>query len=414
MKNHSTLDPIKRDQIWRRRLRQGAKMMILAALLFAVTSRLEIRAQTSATSAQQTDAGVRFAYGGNAAQIPATYLGHLVFFPASVNGSRPLLFQVDSTAAVSSIDASRAADLGLTNLSGATLRLSGVEVTLPNFTQGAKENFAALIGRQYEGTLGKDFLEHFVVELDYGRQTAQLHDPTVFHYSGAGKAFPLRFVGPMPVVRAKFEVGGKTNEADFGVNAALDAPVRISQSYAGAHKLEPSHLRTFPSTDEPLDPKALAVRLKTFQIGPFLAVTPMGEIAATTMPGGDSKLAGEIGGGMLRRFIVIFDYAHQQMILEPNSTFPNDDPGDMSGISMVAKGPGLKTYQVISVAPGTPGADAKIQKGDVIAGVDADAAADMTLFQLRDLFSQVGHTYKLLVERNGQEIMVSITMRRLL
>ena len=135
----------------------------------------------------------------------------------------------------------------------------------------------------------------------------------------------------------------------------------------------------------------------------------MGEIAATTMPRGDAKLAGEIGGGMLRRFIVIFDYAHQQMILEPNSTFPNDDPGDMSGISMVAKGPGLRTFEVVSVAPGTPGADAKIQKGDVIAGVDADPAADMTLFELRDLFSQVGHTYKLLVERNGQEITVSIT-----
>ncbi len=387
---------------------------MLAALLFVVTARLAIRAQTSATPPQQTDAAVRFANGGNAVQIPATFLGHLVFFPASVNGSRPLLFQVDSTAAVSSIDASRAADLGLTNLSGATLRLSGVEVTLPNFTQGTKANFSALIGRQYEGTLGKDFLEHFVVQIDYARQTAQLHDPAAFHYSGAGKAFPLRFAGPMPVVRAKFEVGGKTNEADFGVNTALDTPVRISRSYADAHKLEPSHLRNFPSTDEPLDPQALAVRLKTFQIGQFLAVTPMGEIAATTMPGGDAKLAGEIGGGMLRRFIVIFDYAHQQMILEPNSTFPNDDPGDMSGISMVAKGPGLRTFEVVSVAPGTPGADAKIQKGDVIAGVDADAAADMTVFQLRDLFSQVGHTYKLLVQRNGQEIMVSITMRRLL
>jgi C-terminal processing protease CtpA/Prc len=86
----------------------------------------------------------------------------------------------------------------------------------------------------------------------------------------------------------------------------------------------------------------------------------------------------------------------------------------MSGISLVARGPGLKTFEVVSVAPGTPAADAKIQKGDVIAGVDTDPAADLTLFEIRDLFSQVGHVYKLLIERNGQEIPVSITMRRLL
>ncbi len=44
---------------------------------------------------------------------------------------------------------------------------------------------------------------------------------------------------------------------------------------------------------------------------------------------------------------------------------------------MVARGPGLKTFDVVRVEPGTPGADAKIQKGDVIAGVDTDPAAGL-------------------------------------
>jgi C-terminal processing protease CtpA/Prc len=140
----------------------------------------------------------------------------------------------------------------------------------------------------------------------------------------------------------------------------------------------------------------------------------MGEIAETILPPGDAKLAGEIGGGMLRRFIVVLDYTHRQMILDPGSKYPDDDSADMSGISMVAKGPGLKTFEVIAVAPGTPAADAKIQKGDVIAGIDTDPAADLTLLEVRNLFQQVGHSYKLLLERNGQEIPVTIQMRRLL
>jgi membrane-associated protease RseP (regulator of RpoE activity) len=290
-----------------------------------------------------------------------------------------------------------------------------VEVALPDFTRGADKNFAALVGRTYEGTLGKDFLERFVVELDYGRQTAQLHDPATFHYAGKAKVFALRFAGAMPVVRVKFDFAGKTYDADFAVNTALDAPIRIYPRYAAAHRMLGSHPHIFPATDEPLDAKAAAVRFKSFQIGTFMIASPRGEISEPALPSsGDAKLAGEIGGGMLGRFVVILDYTHQQMILDAGNKFPDDDWEDMSGISLIAKGPGLKTFEVVAVAPGTPGADAKIQKGDVIAGVDTDPAADLTLFEMRDLFRQVGHTYKLLVQRNGQDIPVTIQMRRLL
>ncbi len=345
MKNQGTKDYI--HPWWRASSLPAVKWTALVALFLIAIAPFEMRAQTGSTqaaragsqpgAAAQQSGAVQFAYGGNAAQIPATYLDHLVFFPAKVNDSRPLLFQVDTTAATSSIDAGRADEQRLTNLSGPTLHLSGVDVMLPDFAIGTKDNFAALVGRTYEGTLGKDFLDHFVVELDYGRQTAQLHDPAVFHYSGKAKVFPLRFVGPVPVVRAKFNVGGKEYDADFGVNTALDAPIRISQRFASAHRINVR--RTFPATDEPLDAKAVAVRLKSFQIGPYALDSPMGEIAETILPPGDAKLAGEIGGGLLRRFIVVLDYTHQQMILDPGNKFPDDDLADMSGISMVAKGP---------------------------------------------------------------------------
>jgi len=406
-----SIDGLQVRQLGRRRLLKGARVMMAALLLWAAAAGIRAHAQTGA-GAPVAPQSVQFTFGGNAAQIPATFLDHLLLFPASVNGSRPLLFEVDSTTATSSIDPGRAAELGLGDVSPAKLHLSGVDVMLPDFTQASKEGFAALVGRTYEGTLGKDFLDEFVVEVDYGRQTAQLYDPEAFQYTGKGKAFPLRFAGSMPVVQAKCTLGGKTFEADFAVNTALDAPVRISPRFASAHRL--GHMHTLPDTDDPMDEKAVAVRLKSFQIGPYTVDSPMGEIAESALPAGDAKLAGEIGGGMLRRFTVIFDYPRQQMILEPGNKFPDDDSEDMSGISMIARGPGLKTFDVVRVEPGTPGADAKIQKGDVIAGVDTDPAADLTLFELRDLFRQVGHSYKLLVERNEQEIPVTVKMRRLL
>jgi putative serine protease PepD len=86
----------------------------------------------------------------------------------------------------------------------------------------------------------------------------------------------------------------------------------------------------------------------------------------------------------------------------------------MSGLSLVAKGANLKSFEVVQVQPGTPAAGAGIQKGDIIVAVDDEPAADLNMAAVRDLFRQVGHEYKLLIDRKGQSITVSIKMHRLI
>jgi C-terminal processing protease CtpA/Prc len=155
--------------------------------------------------------------------------------------------------------------------------------------------------------------------------------------------------------------------------------------------------------------------MKEFDMGPYVVA---GSIAAfergNSTANRDSNLAGEIGGEMLRRFTVTFDYPHQQIILAPGRELRSDDQEDMSGISIVASGPGLKGFEVLQVRSGTPGADAKIQKGDIIAGIDDEAAADLSLAGIRELFREAGHKHKLLIERNGQTLTLTIQLRRLL
>ncbi len=64
-------------------------------------------------------------------------------------------------------------------------------------------------------------------------------------------------------------------------------------------------------------------------------------------------------------------------------------------------------------SPAVPGAAAGIHEGDIIAGIDEEPAADITLNAVRDLFRQVGHKYKLVIERNGKTQEVVIEMKRL-
>src|ERR1700719_72642 len=189
----------------------------------------------SQTTAQQiaAPAPARFAFGGNAAEVPAEFVGNLIFVPLDINKSQPSLFILDSTAAASSVSHTRASDLGVRNLKDAILNFPGVDIPFVNLPTVDKPDFSQQVGRPYQGTLGADFFSRVVVELDYARQTLRLYDPNAYKYAGKGTILPLRFAGSTPVISAKFTLPGqKTHEADFVVDTALDASLLISDRFS--------------------------------------------------------------------------------------------------------------------------------------------------------------------------------------
>jgi hypothetical protein len=391
----------------------GAVLAMLLGFVFYRGS-----SASSQTAPQQTVAPARFAFGGNAAEIPAEFVENLIFVPVEISKSQPSLFVLDSTAAKSSVSPTRAAELGLTNLRDPVLSFSGVDMPFANLATIDKQSFSTEVGRQYQGTLGADFFSRVVVEVDYARQTLRLYDPAAYKYSGKGTAFPLRFERSTPVIGARFTLPGqKTHEGNFGVDTALDASLLISDRFAEAHRIFSSRLKTITASDPEIEGGAGVAlgRLTDFQIGRYEIRSPIAAfVRQNSNSGPESNRAGVIGGGILRRFTVIFDYAQRQLILEPNTHLEDYEQEDKSGIAVVAKGPGLITFEVASVQPGSPGAEAGVLKGDVIAGIDDEAAADLTLASIRALFRQVGHKYKLLIQRNGQSVQVAVQMRRLI
>jgi PDZ domain len=375
-------------------------------------------AQTGASFMQQTPAPARFAFGSNTAEIPAEFIGNLIFLPARINNGKPSLFFLDSTAAVSSVAPSRIAELGLTAPENPVLNLPGVDFPFAALQALAKEDFAAQTGRSYQGSLGNDFLRSVVMEIDYGRKTVRLYDPGIYKYSGNGTTFPITFAGGVPLIRAKLTLPGqKAREGEFIMNTGLDAAIVIAEKFAESHHLFSAHLKTIPASDPQINGGENIVlgRPKEFQLGAYSVEGAIAEFSPKDpFPGAGADIAGMIGGGILRRFTVVFDYPHQQLILAPNLHIHELEAEDKSGLTIIAKGPGLKQFQVVAVQPGTPGAHAGIQKGDIIAGIDEEPAVDLTLVGIRELFRETGRSCKLAIERKGQSLQVSISLRRLL
>jgi PDZ domain len=361
----------------------------------------------------------RFAFGGNAAEVLATFIQDVVHLPVTIDQSKPSLFVLDTTASETSIDPARAKELGLSPDQRLGLALPGVTFPFDSLPVRARPDLASEIGRAYEGTIGSDLLSRVVVEIDYARQTMRVYDPSVYQYKGKGLAFALSFVGGMPVIRAKLvNPRGKQFEANYALNTTLVAGIVVSQKFSDAHRVFPSRSK---KVKQAYDPQLLGgedvslFRLREFAIGRRPAADTIAELSRSKLAGGDNpKLAGVIGAAFLRRFNIVLDYGHQKIILEPNTHFGDYDEEDKSGLAVVAKGSNLKTFEIVHVVPGTPAARAGIRAGDIIEGINDEAAADMTLASVRDLFRQVGYKYQIVIERGDQTKTMTIETRRLL
>lgn len=359
----------------------------------------------------------RFAFGGNVAEVPATFSENLVFLPANMNGSAPSLFVVDTSADDTSVDPKRAAELGVGMNQQVALVFPGVMFSFRSLPELARD-LGADTGRQYGGTIGGDVLSRAVIAIDYARDTVRMFDPGTYKYEGHGGVLPLSFTDGMPVIRAKFSTPkGKQMEADFGVDTALIAGIVMSQKFSEAHRLFPTKGKISQAYDPQLKggENVSLFRLRYFKIAGSAAEDPIAEVSSSNIATSkDLKLAGVIGGGLLQRFNIVLDYAQKKIIFEANSNFKNYDEEDKSGIALIATGTGLKTLQVAHVEPKSPAAEAGIQQGDVIAGIDDEPAADISLASAREMFRDVGHKYKLLIQRGDKTKEVTIQTQRLL
>src|SRR5579872_4861536 len=148
-----------------------AALSCLSILCFGFISHSRSQAQEPA---RPSPSGPQFNYGGDAAEVPAQFIGNIPFLPVRVNQSRSSFFVLDSTANISSLDPHRAAELGTARAQNFLFSLTGVDIAFAVLPQQARPEFESQIGRVYEGTLGNDFFQHVVVEIDYSRLTLRL------------------------------------------------------------------------------------------------------------------------------------------------------------------------------------------------------------------------------------------------
>jgi membrane-associated protease RseP (regulator of RpoE activity) len=123
-------------------------------------------------------------------------------------------------------------------------------------------------------------------------------------------------------------------------------------------------------------------------------------------------LAGNIGGAVLGRFVVTFDYARGAVWLAPNDRLGAPFHLDRSGLRIHTRPRG---FEIVAVMAGSPAADAGLSVDDVIVAVDGTPASGIPLHAQRRALQEAapGTRVAVRVQREGVAFDAGFTLRDL-
>lgn len=317
-----------------------------------------------------------------------------------VDGKGPYHFILDTGAAVTVITPQLARRMAFSG--GARRKVTGTggsenvaSITLRDVRVGRADvrNVAAVIvplpldvtyQGEYgsiDGILGYTFLSHFAVTFDIARDTATFTRSVEYAPPQHAVVVPVDLSDGTPVVEAQADgVSGR-----FKLDTGGFGAITLSTAFAAAHDFKGRYPDAQPDVFEGVGGihRGLVIRLQQFVLAGFAIPNEQASLALGS--GGifaDSSQAGTIGVDVLRRFSFTIDYPRRRADFRANTSLEAYVPYRESGVRATRQPNG--TLRVFSVDPGSVGARAGIQAGDILVALNGDPIASLDLAQLQE------------------------------
>lgn len=374
--------------------------------------------------------------GNDAIDVPFELNANHIYLRATINGSKPLWFLLDTGAEMSVVDSTVAAAAGLTSTGSATARGSGEGTMKAGFAQGVTlavgravatgqtvvtlplDALEPIDGRTIDGILGHDFIAEFVVTIDYAQRRVSFRDPSRYDTASirGGERVPIEIEGGIPRIRGTVDVPGAPAvdglfTIDTGSRTALSFNSPFVQENAAVKRLADASLDAPYGFGIGGATKTRVGRIDAFRIGDVRFERPViGFSFDSKGVDATSTIAGNIGGELLRRFRVTFDYGRKVMVLEPNTAMAEPFRYDAFGALLSLDG---EAFLIRRVVDRSAASAAGVRENDRIVAVDGVPVARLTLEAVRQRFLEAGKTVVLRLERDGKERELSVKLRTL-
>ena len=378
--------------------------------------------------------GIQFTDGKSESRMSFDLYNNLIFLHCTVNNSKPGWFIFDTGSAVTMLDSTFAVDNQINIRDTVISRFSGKKVPgskhltfhighaqLSEVSARVMNTFqlSSVIGRKIDGIIGYDFLEQFVVEVDYFNRNLRFMDPGKFTYKGKGKPLALELNKanwPMtPVV-----LHGNDKQAEGMI--ILDSGSLMGLSLTSSELAEETIPYPISFGITGAGEGSRMGRLDTFEIdgntiNNCIAGFPAKETDESTddisRTVSESGL-GLIGSEIMVRFTWTFDYTRKTVFVEPNARIHEPFEFDMSGLTIITIDDAYKTFMIIATTSGSPAEQSGLQPGDILLEFNDIPAGNYTLSELRDLFKTESKTFNTRIRRNEDVLEKSFITRKMI
>ncbi len=365
------------------------------------------------------------------ADVPMTLLGgRVAMIQIDIGTRHGLNVIVDTGASDEILDAALAKELAIKfskstmvaqpggavpmgQTTGVDLVVGGVTLKSWPFVTAPLRSLEPLLGRPFDGILGRAFFEKYVVEFDYAGSRLRLYEPAQFRYAGSGSVLPMERPGGRLFVRARLEGAGAAN---------AEGLLQLDTGSFEALGLEGPDVQRLGlvSADAPRAPlfgtaiggetSGYRTRFRAVAIGPYRIDRPIVSVTTSSNASNDPAGFGVVGGEVLRRFKVFVVASAKQIVLEPTPALSEACASDASGLVLISPRP-FTSVLVHAVIAGSPGSEVGLRAGDELVAVDRELIAAQSLERVAGLFVIPNRTYVLKIRRSGSELSVPLTTR---
>jgi hypothetical protein len=368
------------------------------------------------------------ANGASSTTIPFALHENHVYVNVMLNGKGPYLCILD-TGGGNVIDAQVAEAIGATGKGSAqgggagsgtetasladvdTLKVGDAVLRDQLFAVApVRIGFGVAEGKNVDGVIGWEVLARFVTTFNYTANEVVLTLPDRAAPPANAHVIPFVFYGTQPQIDCAIDGIPSECTIDTGARDSLT----IFGPYLAAHpEVRPAKLSAVGVNGFGFGGPALGRlgRLRAIQIGGFQLNDVIADYTSQTQGALAAPfIAANVGGNLLRRFDITFDYDKQTMALVPNAAFNDPEQYERIGLFLIDKGGKIT---VADARPGTPAADAGIVAGDVIVTIDGASTGTMSLEDVRATFYQpAGTVVRLgLSSKDGTQRTVAVTLR---
>jgi len=267
-------------------------------------------------------------------------------------------------------------------------------------------------GMDVDGVVGYELIKRFIARVEYAQGRLTFTLPEAFQEPAGATAVPITFDGETPQVQGEIDGIPGTFTIDTGSRSSLTLNAPFAQEHGLKAKYAPG-VEALSGWGVGGGVRSLVSRAKVLKLGGVEVPAPVTDIALVEKGSFAKKyLAGNVGGGVLRRFDVTFDYTHKRMFLKPNESFARPDAYDRAGMWLNRDEDGFK---IMDVTAGGPAAEAGLRKDDVITSIDGRSAKDLLLPEVRARFkeSKPGTNVRLTVKSAGKTREATLVLRDL-